>query len=141
MANPAGAIFVGIGIAVVLILLCLHQSNGSPSGMSNDDVRRAALKIVYPLPDCSKSWIGGTVEKCDQAAQRLAERRKEFGAFEPTWMRDAIIHWLDFAERNIKEAREDCLTQASRKSLDEYRDRTRGEDERALAILKSIGKR
>lgn len=116
-------------------------SDGRPAAeMSDDDLRRAALKIVYPLPRCSKSWIGGTVEQCDAAASKLAERRKEFRNFEPLWMRGAIMSWFDFSEQQIKEAREDCLTQASRKDLEAYRERERVRQERAQAVLRSIGR-
>lgn len=115
--------------------------NSSPKPrVSRDDIKRAALDIVYPLPDCDKSWFGGTVEKCDAAQARLDQRRREYASFEPAWMRSAIMEWFDHAQRNIREAREDCLTQKSRKGMDEYDQRTKAERERANQVLRSIGR-
>lgn len=112
----------------------------SRSGMSKDDIRRAALNIVYPIPSCSESWMGGTVQQCDDASARVVERRKEFGNFDPPWMREAIMHWFDHADYMINRTREDCVTQKSRKNLEAYSERTDRERERAAQILKSIGR-
>lgn len=111
-----------------------------PTGMSKDDIRRAALRIVYPLPACNKSWSGGTVKSCDDALVLVAERRMEFKNFEPPWMRAAIMHWFDYAEREIREALEDCITGKSRAELDAYRKRSDEERIRAQEVLKSIGR-
>jgi hypothetical protein len=135
-------IIVPIVILIIIGVLMTgcSQGYGQPSGTSDDAVKDAALKIVWPLPDCSESWIGGTVEQCDRAQARLLERRAEFATFEPTWMRKAIMEWLDFAEGQIAEAREDCVTQKSRRDLDDYRARTKAENERAQQVLRSIGR-
>lgn len=124
-----------------LLAFLFGCSDGRPAELSDDDIRIAALKIAMPLPDCSKSWAGGTVERCDIAMTRVSERRKEFDKFEPEWMRKAILRWFDFAERNIKEAREDCVTQASRKEQEAYQVKNRGQEDRVQDILKSIGHR
>jgi hypothetical protein len=108
--------------------------------MSNDDISNAALKIVWPLPSCSKSWIGGTVEQCEFAQKRLIERRKEFETLAPPWMRKAVMHWFDFSQREINEAMEDCRTNKSRRERDEYQKRRSEEQDRAQQILRSIGR-
>ncbi len=141
MPHPGALLFLFLGgIAVVFVLLSSNPSDGRPAGMSDDDISRAALKIVMPLPDCSKSWIGGTVERCDDALTEVAKRRQQYATFEPAWMRAAMLHWMDFAEGQIREARKDCETQASRKDQEEYRKRTQDEDRRARDVLKSIGR-
>lgn len=115
-------------------------SDGRPAEMSKDDISRAALHIVYPLPTCSQSWIGGTVQQCDDALARVAKRRKEFENFDPPWMRAAIIDWFDYAEGDIKKTREDCITQKSKKDQEAFRESWRQERERTEQILKSIGR-
>jgi hypothetical protein len=137
---PDGLLFIG-GVAVVGIIFCLftlskgrptNSSTGAP--FSDDDVRRAALDIVYPLPDCADSFWGGTVEKCQACLVRIEEKRKEFAEYEPAWMRDAIMSWLDHAENRAKENLEDCQTGASRKRADEYSKKSNKDRENVRAV-------
>lgn len=106
-----------------------------PPGTTRDDAHRAALKIVWPLPSCRDSYLGGTVEACDEALEDIAQRRKKFATFEPDWMRVEIMEWLDFAERDARECREDCETRESEKSLQDYRRARDEEDKRAERVL------
>lgn len=127
-------------IAMGLISVLFGCSDGRSEETSSDDVSRAALTIVWPLPECNKSWSGGTMSQCDVAQKRLDDRREEFKSFEPAWMRKAIEHWFDYAQRNINEAREDCRTNKSRAELDAYDRRRKAEAERTRMVLKSIGR-
>lgn len=139
-------LFALLGIGTVVVLFTIWPSDlpanlpaDFPAGMTADDIERAALQIVHPLPGCLQSWIGGTVQQCDEAQAYVAKRRKEFAAFDPIWMRKAILDWFDFAEGEIQKNRDDCITQASSKNLDDYRKRSGDENDRVQKILRSIG--
>lgn len=66
------------------------------------DAQMAALRIMGSVPRCQESWIGGTVENCDRALERVKEMRAQYATFEPRWMRKEIMGWLDFAENDYQ---------------------------------------
>jgi len=135
-------IAIGAPLALIIALTQRPALGGPidrvPGRMKSSDIRSAALEIVWPLPQCSESWIGGTVEECDRAQMRLDERRREYINFEPPWMRAAIMDWFDFAETKIRKTRKDCLTQKSRKRLDEFGREQAEKSSRVRDILHSI---
>ena len=101
---------------------------------SEADIRRAALDIVYPLPSCDDSFLGGTVDKCNKALSLVDEQRRKFADYQPTLMRREIMKWFDFAEGRILEERKDCQTQKHRIEMDAYNRKRAEEDKRRMAV-------
>lgn len=90
------------------------------SRFSNADLRHVALDIVWPVTPPMSAYWGDTLEKCDREQELVNAQRFEFENYEPARMRRAIMGWLDFCDRRIKEARRDIETQASVKRMKKY---------------------
>lgn len=137
---------VGIACAFALMLLVwaatgadgqrqvFDDPNDPLHGYSDDGVSRAALSILQGVPRCSPSWIGGTIEQCDSALQEVMRLRAEYATYEPLRMRQAISHWMDYAEDDIRKNRRDVETRTSANELQDYRRKSEAEAARARQI-------
>lgn len=145
-------IFVAIFAAIILGLIWFaitHEGampiigpdqSGGLGGFSDDDWQTAALRIV-PHFSTSASWCGGTVEQCDRVLAEIAKAREQFSAYEPPRMRRAIMGWLDYFEHDARNDRADCVSQKSRKELDEYRASRQAERDRVGKLTAALSAR
>jgi hypothetical protein len=118
-----------------------HIKPASPQ-FTNDDINRAALKLVHPrVPYVFKSYLGGTIAEADRAAAQIAALRKEFTSFEPAYMRREILGWLDFFDKRLAETRRDIETGESKKRVERHSAEMEGESDRADAVLASLNLR
>lgn len=111
------------------------------AGFTGDEIQSAALDILWNAGDrvsTDPSWIGGTVERCDAALERIDRLRTKYSTYEPKRMRKAIEHWLDYYEREAREDRRDCETRKSRIELDEYDEKCKRERSRINDLHASL---
>ena len=109
-----------------------------PEGVDSGIAQAAALKIAWPLPKCTPAWMGGKLEDCDRALERVAARRKEYADYEPEWMRDHLMGWMDHAESKILEERDDIKTGKSRRRQEKYKREKAEKDQRVRDVLKNL---
>lgn len=135
------------GAALFAVLLCsgsVPQSiTASPSSdplskFSNDEIRGAALDIVWPVTTPMSGYWGNTLADCDRAKAIVDGKRKKFADYEPARMRGAIMSWLDFEDRRISEARADIVNGTSVRRMQEYDDRQRAKANTTAAVLQTL---
>jgi hypothetical protein len=139
----AGLVLGSLGVFV--FWCCQSSVHASASSapdplaqFSDDELQTAALRVLDERPECHDSWFGGTVAECDAALQQVANLRVKYASYQPVRMRKAIMSWLDYFEHQAKESREDCVTQKSRRELDEYRAERNTEQARTNQVLDKL---
>ena len=109
---------------------------------SAEELQSAALKMpnVYPAINrpSDSFWGGRDFRECDRCQARADAVRAQYATYEPRRMRNAILDWMDYADRNIAEVREDIRTQATRRRMDAFRAESEQERERQRAVLAKI---
>ena len=144
--NAVWVIAVLAGAALFAVLIA--NGEGTPetpgttsdklSSFSSDDVRRAALDIVWPVVTPMSGYWGNTIDDCDRAQVIVDAKRKKFADYEPPRMRKAIMSWLDFEDRRIAEARADIISGTSVKRMQRYEDRREKEQKGKDAVLQAL---
>lgn len=137
---PAPAVRLGV-IALVAVIACHTDSTDTRlSSFSDDDWSAAALAILPPLPSCSESWAGGTVEQCVHALERVEQLREQHRQTEPPRLRKEVASWLNYAEKEIAKSLLDCRTRASAKEQEKHELRVRSDVTRLNELLGILGK-
>jgi len=109
------------------------------SGFSDSDWKSAALRIMERPPSCSQSWIGGSVECCEVTLASIGRLREKYADTQPKRLRNAIMDWLDYFEREARVNLEDCQTGKSRRELDEHRAKNNEELARVNELRSRLG--
>lgn len=127
-------------IAVSLIGHTNKLADDPLAGYTYDDLNTAAWKLLTPNPTCDEAYLGGTVADCDSALVTVMAWRKQYANYQPKRMRDVIMSTLDYMETHLKELRQDNITQASKKHMDEYEKRTDADLSRADDVIGILNK-
>lgn len=110
---------------------------------SADELQAAALKMpnVYAAirRPSDSFWGGRDFRECDACQARADAVRAQYATYEPRRMRNAILDWMDYADRHIAEVREDIRTQATRRRMDAYRAEQEAKGERHRELLATLG--
>lgn len=95
------------------LALLFGCSDAAPQdGPSNDDLQKAALHNLWPIPRASK-WYPKSDAELDQQQRWVDEKRAWVATIEDRRIRDAYAGWVDYVEKNIAENREENRTQAA----------------------------
>jgi len=114
------------------------KPTASLEGFSKDAWSTVALRMLHGQYDTSSSWIGGTIDKCEAALKRIAEARIEYANLEPSRLRHEIMGWLDYYEKGARDNLADCISQKSRKELDNNRAEREKENEEINRLSEAL---
>jgi hypothetical protein len=62
----------------------------------------------------------------------------EYRDYEPRWMRNAVMDWLDYYQGKANRCRKDIVTQKIARDLEAHREKRRTEEARIGQLLQSL---
>lgn len=121
------------------IIAAMLGGIGMAQTPSSDDLRRAALDNLWPLP--SPSALFPESEAALDSYQRwVDEKRSWTTTIEDRRVRAAYDGWLDHVERCIMENREENRTHARAKQSEVFWEKHQAESRRASALATTLPK-
>lgn len=115
--------------------------NDELAKFSKDELRSAALTLIWPLPDVHDSFWGGTLEEAINAQKQCIILREKYKNYEPKRMRREILSWISYAEGEIARNKADIISQNSKKHMQRYKNKREIEQTKTNEILQILDKR
>lgn len=139
----AKAIVALLAVAVLATAPFVFGRGGVVSGRRSftsfpQEVSSAAHRFI-DMPWLRPSYLGGHPRQIGERREHIARKREQARHIDNAELRECALSYLDYYESRLPDEERELVDEISKRRLDAYRERRKGEEEKVQALLRAEG--